>query len=83
MDYGRTIESNDPVDGPYGAHWWGCEGDTLGSFRASGYEGQSITICPTHDLVLVRLGKTPAAHYGDLSQWRADVLRAFSPAGRP
>ena len=81
VDYGRTIESNDPVDGPYGAHWWGCEGDTLGSFRASGYEGQSITICPAYDLVLVRLGKTPADHYPDLSQWRADLFRAFSPAG--
>ncbi len=82
VDYGRTMVSNDPEHGPYGAHWWGCEGDTLGSFRASGYEGQSITICPTHDLVLVRLGKTPEAHSSDLSAWRADVVRAFSPAER-
>jgi CubicO group peptidase (beta-lactamase class C family) len=81
VDYGRTIEAVDPEDGPYGAHWWGCEGDTLGSFRASGYEGQSITICPAYDLVLIRLGKTPAAHYPDLSQWRADLFRAFSPPG--
>jgi len=80
VDYGRTIESIDPQDGPYGAHWWGCEGDTLGSFRASGYDGQSITICPAYDLVLVRLGQTPAAHYPDLSAWRADLFRAFSPA---
>ncbi len=77
VDYGRTMASDDPVDGPYGAHWWGCAGDTLGSFRASGYEGQSITICPAHDLVLVRLGKTPAVHYPDLTRWRADVVRAF------
>jgi CubicO group peptidase (beta-lactamase class C family) len=80
VDYGRTIASVDPEDGPYGAHWWGVEGDTYGTFRASGYEGQSITICPTHDLVVVRLGKTPAAHYPDLTRWRADVVRAFDPA---
>ncbi len=80
VDYGRTIESVDPEDGPYGAHWWGVEGDSRGTFRASGYEGQSITICPTHDLVVVRLGKTAAAHYPDLTRWRADVVRAFDPA---
>ena len=78
VDYGRTMQSVDPEDGPYGAHWWGVAGDTLGTFRASGYEGQSITICPTHDLVVVRLGQTPAAHYPDLTRWRADVVRAFS-----
>jgi CubicO group peptidase (beta-lactamase class C family) len=78
VDYGRTVQSVDPEDGPYGAHWWGVAGDTLGTFRASGYEGQSITICPTHDLVVVRLGKTTAAHYPDLTAWRADVVRAFS-----
>jgi CubicO group peptidase (beta-lactamase class C family) len=82
VDYGRTMASNDPVDGPYGAHWWGCEGDTFGSFRASGYEGQSITLCPALDLVVVRLGKTAAAHYPDLSAWRADLVRAFSRAER-
>jgi CubicO group peptidase (beta-lactamase class C family) len=80
VDYGRTVQSVDPEDGPYGAHWWGVAGDTLGTFRASGYEGQSITICPTHDLVVVRLGKTAAANYPDLARWRADVVRAFSPA---
>jgi CubicO group peptidase (beta-lactamase class C family) len=78
VDYGRTMASNDPVDGPYGAHWWGVEGDTFGSFRASGYEGQSITICPALDLVVVRLGKTDAAHYPDLTKWRADMVRAFA-----
>jgi CubicO group peptidase (beta-lactamase class C family) len=77
VDYGRTIQSVDPVDGPYGAHWWGVAGDTLGTFRASGYEGQSITICPTLDLVVVRLGKTSATHYPDLTEWRADMVRAF------
>jgi CubicO group peptidase (beta-lactamase class C family) len=79
VDYGRTVQAVDPEDGPYGAHWWGVAGDELGTFRASGYEGQSITICPTHDLVVVRLGRTAAPHYPDLARWRADVVRAFDP----
>jgi len=79
VDYGRTVQSIDPEDGPYGAHWWGVAGDTLGTFRASGYEGQSITVCPAHDLVVVRLGKTAAASYPDLTRWRAEMVRAFDP----
>ena len=60
VDYARTWVSEDPEDAsPYGAHWWGVAGDTLGTFRCSGYEGQSITLCPTLDLMVVRLGKTP------------------------
>jgi CubicO group peptidase (beta-lactamase class C family) len=80
VDYARTMVSDDPVDGPYGAHWWGVAGDTLGTFRASGYEGQSITLCPPLDLMVVRLGKTAAAHYPDLVAWRADVVQAFARA---
>jgi CubicO group peptidase (beta-lactamase class C family) len=81
VDYGRTIQSDDPEDGPYGAHWWGVAGDTLGTFRASGYDGQSITICPALDLIVVRLGKTSADHAADLVAWRADMVRAFELAG--
>ena len=36
----------------------------LGTFRASGYEGQTITICPALDLMVVRLGKTAARARG-------------------
>ena len=83
VDFGRTIESVDPVDGPYGAHWWGVAGDEVGSFRASGYEGQAIVICPSYDLVVVRLGKTPAAHYPELARWREAMVGAFSGVGFP
>jgi len=78
VDYARTIASNDPGDGPYGAHWWGVAGDTLGTFRASGYEGQSITICPALDLIVVRLGKTPIERAEYLVRWRAGVVQAFT-----
>ena len=46
----------------YGAHWW-VVGDEFDSYRASGYEGQSILIVPGLDLVVVRLGKTDATRY--------------------
>jgi CubicO group peptidase (beta-lactamase class C family) len=78
VDYARTIQAIDPEDGPYGAHWWGVAGDTLGTFRASGYEGQSIALCPALDLIVVRLGKTAKLHEPELAAWRAAVVRAFA-----
>jgi len=81
VDYGRTWVSEDPEDkSPYGAHWWGVAGDTMGTFRAAGYEGQSVTICPDLDLVVVRLGKTPLEREDNLVPWRAAVLEAFARA---
>ena len=81
VDYGRTMVSVDPEDdSPYGAHWWGVAGDTRGTFRASGYEGQSITICPPLDLVVVRLGKTPFEREPNLVPWRAAMVEAFARA---
>ena len=82
VDYGRTMVSRDPEDdSPYGAHWWGVAGDDLGTFRASGYEAQSITICPPLDLVVVRLGKTPLEREPNLVPWRAAMVGAFAGAG--
>ena len=81
VDDARTWVSVDPEDGmPYGAHWWGVAGDTLGTFRAGGYAGQSITICPPLDLVVVRLGNTPYEHRRTLVPWRAAVVQAFADA---
>ena len=89
VDYARTMVSiDDPADpSPHGAHWWGMAGDTLdnldplGTFRASGYEGQSITICPALDLIVVRLGKTPLAREPELVPWRAAMVAAFAADG--
>ena len=83
VDYARTWVSEDPEDAsPYGAHWWGVAGrHPLGTFRASGYEGQSITICPPLDLVVVRLGKTPLEREPYLVPWRAAMVEAFAAAG--
>ena len=81
VDHGRTVRSVDPEDGSlYGAHWWIDQLDTdRGTFRASGYEGQMVAICPTLDAIVVRLGHTPEpqpipAH---LPVWRKRVFDAL------
>lgn len=77
VDHGRRQRSWDPVeDVGYGAHWW-TVGDDLGTFRASGYEGQMILLCPPLDLMVVRFGKTDAGHTPDLFAWRARMVEAF------
>jgi CubicO group peptidase (beta-lactamase class C family) len=82
VDYARTMVSLDEEGEPYGAHWWGLPGENpLGTFRASGYEGQSISICPSLDLVVVRLGKTPYECEDNLVPWRVAVVEAFAQAG--
>jgi CubicO group peptidase (beta-lactamase class C family) len=79
VDYARTMVSVDEDGEPYGAHWWGIPGDNpLGTFRASGYEGQSISICPALDLVVVRLGRTPYERENNLAPWREAVVQAFT-----
>ena len=82
VDYARAMVSEDEDGVPYGAHWWGLAGDQLGTFRTSGYEGQSILICPAHDLLMVRLGKTPGSDESKaaLDRWRRDFLDAFRSA---
>ncbi len=78
VDHGRRPRSFDEEDRTfYGAHWW-VVGDEWGTFRASGYEGQTIAISPRLDLVLVRLGKTPEERNDQLIEWRGRVFRAFA-----
>jgi CubicO group peptidase (beta-lactamase class C family) len=80
VDTGRLLRSIDPDDGRgYGWQWW-VTGDEHGTFWASGYEGQSITVSPANDLVAVRIGRTDAAHDPHLFDWRARVVDAFASA---
>ena len=81
VDHARRVRSVDETDGDlYGAHWWVDHLDTArGTFRASGYEGQMVAVCPSLDAVVVRLGRTPEpqptpAH---LPPWRKRVLDAL------
>ena len=81
VDYARTWVAEDPDDhSPYGAHWWGVAGDERGTFRAAGYEGQSITLCPDLDLIVVRLGKTPLERR---SSWCPGAPRWWRPSPGP
>lgn len=78
VDYARTQRSTDPSDGQgYGAHWW-VWNDRHGTFAAQGYEGQLIAVVPSLDLVMVRLGKTPAEHRPALFAWYAELLDAIA-----
>ncbi len=73
VDHARRQRSVDEEGNGYGAHWW-VIGDDQGSFRASGYEGQAILICPGLDLIAVRLGRSTAEQYPALKEWRAAVV---------
>jgi CubicO group peptidase (beta-lactamase class C family) len=73
VDHARTLRSVDEEGNGYGAHWWVID-DDQGSFRASGYEGQAILICPGLDVLAVRLGRSTAEQYPALKEWRAAVV---------
>jgi CubicO group peptidase (beta-lactamase class C family) len=80
VDHGRRVRSVDPADGSlYGAHWWIDHLDLeRGTFRASGYEGQAVAICPALDAVAVRLGRTPEPLTENLPPWRGRLFDALS-----
>ena len=79
VDHARRARSIGEDGRRYGAHWW-VVGDDLGTFWANGYEGQSITVCPALDAVVVRLGKSVAEQYPALYDWRGRVLDALRQA---
>jgi CubicO group peptidase (beta-lactamase class C family) len=58
VDYARLPMPDAPA---YGAHWWiaGTEDRYPSSFQASGFNGQTITIVPELDLVVVVLANEP------------------------
>jgi CubicO group peptidase (beta-lactamase class C family) len=58
VDTAREPTETDP-ERRHSAHWW-VQPDGLGTFACDGYEGQRIVLVPALDLVVVRLGKTPA-----------------------
>lgn len=77
VDHARRLRSRDPEDGTgYGAHWW-VEDDPWGTFRAQGYEGQSILVCPAKDSVVVRLGRTVEAEKPALVDWRRRLVESL------
>jgi CubicO group peptidase (beta-lactamase class C family) len=77
VDHGRRARSVGPDGRVHGAHWW-VDDDEYGSFRASGYDGQSILCVPGLDLVVVRLGKTEDGPVDHLARWRTRVKEAVA-----
>ncbi len=63
----------------YGCHWWRWfrSDDT---FSANGYETQRVVVSPSRDVVLVRLGKTPA-EFGAAVDAELDGLLGVFPGG--
>ncbi|HVB19108.1 MAG TPA: serine hydrolase [Acidimicrobiales bacterium] len=57
----------------YSKHWW-VSGDPYGTYWASGYEGQMISVVPALDALVLRFGHTSAEHYPALYAWRRRVL---------
>ena len=50
----------------------------LGTFWASGHDGQYLDLCPAHDLVLVRLGRTDSARSPAVRGWRDELIGSFA-----
>jgi hypothetical protein len=48
-----------------------------GAFAAHGYEGQYLVVVPHRDLVLVRLGATPAEHGPAVRSWLWQLACCF------
>ena len=76
----------DPLKG-YGAHFWldvpdGYRGPEcrlpLGTFHAAGHEGQFVTIVPSREAVIVRLGRTRVPGGWNQCAFVADVLAALA-----
>jgi CubicO group peptidase (beta-lactamase class C family) len=81
VEQGRRLSDVAPNEAfSYGAHWWVVPG-SLGTFQAQGYNGQRITVVPGLDLVVVRLGVTPAPIAPNLNRWMKELVDAFRPAG--
>jgi hypothetical protein len=76
----------------YGAHFWleippeyaGADPRLpIAAFHAAGHEAQFVTIVPSRDLVIVRLGRTRHPQAWDHAAFVRDVLSTMNPVHRP
>lgn len=63
----------------YGAHWWLWR-DEPESLACHGYETQRIIVVPDRELVLVRLGKTPAEQGDRVDDLLGEIVKCFPRA---
>ena len=90
VDYTRTPAPAAP-QGKYGAHFWlnaGKPNDPqqrpwpripADTFYAQGFQGQSLTVIPSHKLVVVRLGLTLRSDAWDFEMFIHNLLTAIPP----
>jgi CubicO group peptidase (beta-lactamase class C family) len=57
---------------------WYVSADAYGTYWASGYEGQMISVVPALDAVVVRFGHTPEENYLPRMAWRERVLAVLA-----
>lgn len=93
VDY-STTPTHTAEEGNYGAHWWLNHDPKDGAstrawpklpqsaYRASGFEGQTVMVLPSHDLVVVRLGLTVYPATFDLEGFVVGIIDAL-PAKEP
>ena len=88
IDYTRTPAPADTAR-KYGAHFWlEIPGEYGGAdprlpvqaFHAAGHEAQFLTIVPSRDVVIVRLGRTRYPQAWDHAAFVRDVLAVLDPA---
>ena len=88
--YSRTPAPADATRA-YGAHFWLQIPDEYGTsqtalpgdaFHAAGHEGQFVTIIPSRQVVIVRLGKTRHERVWDQTAFVSNVLRTLDPLPR-
>ena len=84
VNYSRT-PTRKSWNGAYGAHWW-CNAGTMKQeyqprpklpnnyFAARGFQGQSVNIFPTQQVVVVRLGMSGPEAELNMEAFLADVL---------
>jgi CubicO group peptidase (beta-lactamase class C family) len=74
--HANTLTAHDP-DGEfdYGAQWWMWP-DFAGSLACHGYEGQYTVVLPDRELVVVHLGKCPAADRAIVNERLRDIFHA-------
>lgn len=73
-DTAQIPRSRDEESGYFYSWQWWVSGDRYGTYWASGFEGQMISVVPALDALVLRFGHTPSEDYPALYRWRERVL---------